>query len=419
MDKNKTIVISPQFIKYYNGKEQSYKIIDDIFDENYEIISSKLVLLINHIFNKKVPKNLNIVLIDPNFSIEPLDPKIDDENNLKALYMNGYSSKIFRNSNSYQAFSLPKNNVEAIKQVSIDLGINIHLYTFAEAVINGAKGIHPNKVFLFHSKDVYFFYVINGGSLRIFNYMNTKTLIERAISNIKKIDSDIDIVAFKEDQYLQNAMESVYILKQYYGEFNGVDLDICFESDDEKIETYFNGLAFENINKVNFFDILDNMELKLNYLEKNRKSNNLIKIIPVALLIIVLISVIIYSKNLGKLKDSYYEKQDEMIERNRELETGKIDIENMNAEVEERNNELNELLSLVQEVDGRKIIDIFDELSKVYEVKKIISNYNRAEVVIFSLDKIDNKYTSFVTKMKQIESGFEYTLSFEVQNGSK
>lgn len=406
MNKEEIILLTNNFISYYEDGVKIYNSPFSFVDSNGEFIYDKLSILINKVIKKLNKKKVFLYYIDPDMKvlfptsydevkeISSINNKTDLDNYLyKKVDTEEYEGRIL-SQNDYKAIVCRnKRNNSILSRVSKEMPADILLCELLEICASAAQKNNTTDVYMFFGDQVYFYYLFRAGEFSNFSYKNR-------ILNNNEDSYDAEEQKSVEMGDLGTLLSTVGHIKSELKSTENANFNfLTFERRAENIEEYLQTLVFKKINISNdifefisresskspliiFNEEIDKVGKKLNY------SLVLYYLIPLAILIFTAVKAVNVSERCEDIKDEYI-----ALSNKYEEDFSKINaIKSKNEEIQKLNDSYNGFASQYDFADVKNIKSTLNHLVSKYSIKDISVEGKVIQFTIVADDgiKIDN-----------------------------
>lgn len=423
MNKEEIILLTNNFISYYEDGLKIYNPPFSFVDQKGEFIYDKLSILINKVVKKLNKKKVFLYYIDPDMKvlfptsydevkeISAIANKTDLDNYLyKKVDTEEYEGRIL-SQNDYKAIVCrSKRNNSILSKVSKEMPADVLLCELLEVCASAVQKNNTTDAYLFFGDQVYFYYLFRAGEFSNFSYKNRLT-------NIKDDSFEDENNTSVEMGDLGTLLSVVGHIKSELKSTENANFNfMAFEKRADNIEEYLNTLAFKKVNISNdIFEFISNESSKNPLIlfneekEKTSKKTNygmiLYYIIPFTILIFTAFKAIKVEERYNAVKNEYTTLSNAY----EEVLSNYNSINEENEKIKKFNDSYNDVKEQYSFADADNIKSIFNEISEKYYINDVSVDGEIIYITIIADDglKIDNFE---VVRKTPYKDGFLYKM---------
>ena len=423
MNKEEIILLTNNFISYYEDGMKIYNPPFSFVDSKGNFIYDKLSILINKVIKKLNKKKVFLYYIDPDMKvlfptsydevkeISSINSKTDLDNYLyKKVDTEEYEGRIL-SQNDYKAIVCRnKRNNRILSKVSKEMPADVLLCELLEICASAAQKNNTTDVYMFFGDQVYFYYLFRAGEFSNFSYKN------RIINtNMESYDDEEQKSVEMGD--LGTLLSTVGHIKSELKSTENANFNfLTFERRAENIEEYLQTLVFKKIIISNdIFEFISRESSKTPLIIFNEENERIGKkldyflvlyyLIPLVILIFTAFKAVTISERFEDIKNEYITLSNKYEEDFSEINN----IKSENEEVQKLNDSYNGFASQYDFADINNIKSTLNQLVSKYSIKDLSVEGKIIQFTIIADDglKIDNFE---IVKKTPYKDGFLYKM---------
>lgn len=423
MNKEEIILLTNNFISYYEDGMKIYNPPFSFVDSKGSFIYDKLSILINKVIKKLNKKRVFLYYIDPSMKvlfptsydevkeISGINNKTDLDNYLyKKVDTEEYEGRIL-SQNDYKAIVCrKKRNNSILSKVSKEMSADVLLCELLEVCASSAQKNNATDVYMFFGDQVYFYYLFRAGEFSNFSYKNR-------ILNNNEDSYDYEEQKSVEMGDLGTLLSTVGHIKSELKSTENANFNfLTFEKRAENIEEYLQTLVFKKINISNdIFEFISRESSKTPLIIFNEENERIGKkldyflvlyyLIPLVILIFTAFKAVTISERCEDIKNEYITLSNKYEEDFSEINN----IKSENEEVQKLNDSYNGFVAQYDFADINNIKSTLNQLVSKYSIKDLSVEGKIIQFTIIADDglKIDNFE---IVKKTPYKDGFLYKM---------